>query len=133
VTTVRQRMLRSEDFPAEIRQALDPLLRYCNDLNTDCSSILNGGLSLSVNGASFVATVTTSTFPVQIKNQLKSGGKPVGVLLVHALDVTTASSAVPAAVSGCPGWQMAGSNVSITAVTGLTSGHRYQLAFLVLG
>ena len=53
--------------------------------------------------------------------------------LVHAVDVTVASTPVPAAVSGCPGWKMAGGNVSITAVTGLTSGHRYELTFLVLG
>ena len=133
MTTIRQRMLRSEDFPAELRQAIDPLLRFANDLNTDCASILNGGMSLAVNGSSFVATVVASTFPVPIRNRLNGGAKPYGVQLVHAVDVTVASTPTPAAVSGCPGWKMAGGNVSITAVTGLTSGHRYELTFLVLG
>ena len=61
MTTVRQKMLRTEDFPPEQRSWIEPLLRYCNDLNTDTSSILNGGLRLSQSGAAFFATATVQT------------------------------------------------------------------------
>ena len=142
MTTVRQKMLRTEDFPPEQRSWIEPLLRYCNDLNTDTSSILNGGLRLLQNAAAFATTVTlqlqasgtpNSAFPITIKNKLPGGTKPIGVQLMQAVDVTVASAPSPISVGGSPAWALKGNDISIVDVAGLVALRKYKLTFLVLG
>jgi hypothetical protein len=87
------------------------------------------GISYKINAPS----ITNPVFPIAIRNQLKGGARPSGVVIIQAVDVTVASSPAPISIGGAPAWAMKGNDISIVDVMGLAALRKYQLTFLVLG
>jgi hypothetical protein len=117
----------------EVPGAPEALVRAFNDLSRQLQTLLSGGLTVD-NANAFIVTATLpqdQTFPVRLKNQLQGGKPPVGVLIIRASDKTAKGK--PSVSVGTPGWEVSGDNVHLTSISGLTTGHAYELVVLVLG
>jgi hypothetical protein len=135
-------LLKREDY-GEVKDAwMDRLLRPLNTFGKQVQDALNKGLTFGDNSLAFVKTITAVyPFPgvgaqgqVKMRNDLPSG-KPLGVLTISAQDLGPSGAPTPPAPVSAPNpaWSISGDQIYVTDVAGLTSGHKYQITFLVVG
>lgn len=135
-------LLKREDY-SEVKDAwMDRLLRPLNSFGRQVQDALSNGLTFGQNSLAFVKTITAVyPFPgigsqgqVKFHNDLPSG-KPIGVMTIaaHDLGPSGAPTAAAPVAAPNPAWSTSGDQIYVTDVSGLTSGHKYQLTFLVVG
>lgn len=132
MATLRRQTLRVDELPEEHREWMEPVLRAFNNLSTDAAAAINGGLTLAGNGQAFFKTLDIDlrkvAYPVQFLNELPNGATPAGLTIVGA-----SKNGVPVGLSGCPAWQVNGSQIAIYDVPGLATDAPYKVTFLVHG
>jgi hypothetical protein len=106
------------------------LLRVVNDFTQQVSDLLSGGLALD-NLDAFTVTVEASALPVAVKNKLRAGRAPSAVLVASAQNLTAAGQ--PAVSLGSVGWVVAGDQLFVQSISGMTAGNSYRITLLVLG
>lgn len=124
--------LKREDYKEVSDQWMDKLLRPLNTFGKQVQDALNKGLTFGENSQAFVKTITFTDpgFPIKFRNEL-NGGRPIGVLLLSAIDVTSGSGS-PVSL-GQPAWSISSDQVQISDMSGIVSAHKYRVTFLVLG
>jgi hypothetical protein len=131
VTTVRRQNLQAGDFPVDQRELLLPILRAINELASDAADILNSGITITNTNGFLQPVSEITTLPVRFQWGTKMSSTPVGVLIVDAQDLTEKGQ--PKVSLGSPAWGLSGDQLHVTAISGLTAGHKYRITFLVLG
>lgn len=101
--------------------------RFLTKLNGFAKDVSGG---LSAVRVDFTKTVDLTTgVPLKFKNALP--GKPTGVLVAAAQDITAGVPGTPVALGGVA-WKTDADQIAVSDVLGLTAAHKYRVTFLVL-
>jgi hypothetical protein len=115
----------------------DWFTRFLGDLNSFTEiiwNILNKNLTVGDNLDAQVFSTTILAGAAAVNNALSFQSTlkhtPTTVLVAQVADQAAYSAPFSSAVF--PTWTFSGSTVSITGISGLTSGHTYSITFIVL-
>lgn len=121
-------VLTKENCPG----APEELLRAFNDFTQQVVSAMSGGLSQE-NMNSFTVTVELSpeALPFRLANKLRGARAPSAVLVARARDITAQGK--PPVSIGAVGWGIAGDQILVNTLSGMTAGTSYSVTLLVQG